>query len=90
MSSKIDRHGQAAILSLAQIELLFAEGLQADRDRTLFGVCLYTAARIAEACSMLSEDVYTSTGKVRDFINIRKAATKGKLATRTIPVIEDL
>jgi integrase/recombinase XerD len=90
MSSKIDRHGQAAILSPTEIELLFTDGLQADRERTLFGLCLYTAARIAEACSMLSEDVYSSTGKVRDFINIRKAATKGKLATRTIPVIEDL
>ncbi|MEG3960126.1 tyrosine-type recombinase/integrase, partial [Microcoleus sp. herbarium2] len=90
MSSKIDRHGQAAILSPAEIELLFADGLQADRDRTLFGICLYTAARIAEACSMLSEDVYTSGGRVRASVNIRKAATKGKLATRTIPVIEDL
>jgi hypothetical protein len=39
---------------------------------------------------MLSEDVYTSTGRVRASVNIRKAATKGKLATRTIPVIEDL
>jgi len=88
--SKVERHGQAAILSPAEIELFFSTGLQADRDRTLFGVCLYTACRIAEACSMLTEDVYTSGGKVRDFINIRKAATKGKLATRTIPVIEDL
>jgi integrase/recombinase XerD len=90
MSNKIDRHGQAAILSPVEIELLFAEGLQADRERALFGLCLYTAARIAEACSILSEDVYSSAGKVRDFINIRKSATKGKLATRTIPVIEDL
>ena len=88
--SKVERHGQAAILSPAEIELLFSAGLQTDRDRTLFGFCLYTACRIAEACSMQSEDVYTSAGKVRDFINIRKSATKGKLATRTIPVIEDL
>jgi integrase/recombinase XerD len=51
---------------------------------------LYTAARIAEACSMLTEDVYTPAGKVRPSVNIRKSATKGKLATRTIPVIEDL
>jgi integrase/recombinase XerD len=87
---KINRHGQAAILSHSEIELLFAEGFQSDRERALFGVCLYTAARIAEACSMLSEDVYTSRGRVRASINIRKAATKGKLATRTIPVIEDL
>ena len=90
MAVKIDRHGQAAILSHPEIELLFAEGLQSDRDRALFGVCLYTAARIAEACSMLTEDVYTPAGRVRASINIRKAATKGKLATRTIPVIEDL
>lgn len=90
MAVKIDRHGQAAILSHAEIELLFAEGLQSDRDRALFGACLYTAARIAEACSMLTNDVYTQAGRVRPSINIRKAATKGKLATRTIPVIEDL
>lgn len=57
---KSDRHGQAAILSPAQIELLFSEGLQTDRDRTLFGFCLYTAARIAEACSMQTEDCYAS------------------------------
>jgi hypothetical protein len=90
MAVKIGGHGQAAILSHPEIELLFSEGLQSDRDRALFGVCLYTAARIAEACSMLTEDVYTSGGRVRASVNIRKAATKGKLATRTIPVIEDL
>ena len=90
MAVKIGGHGQAAILSHPEIELLFSEGLQSDRERALFGVCLYTAARIAEACSMLSEDVYTPAGRVRASINIRKAATKGKLATRTIPVIEDL
>jgi len=89
-SMKINRHGQAVVLSQNEIEFLFAEGLQSDRERVLFGVCLYTAARIAEACSMLSEDVYTPGGKVRSSVNIRKAATKGKLATRTIPVIEDL
>jgi integrase/recombinase XerD len=87
---KINRYGQAVVLSQNEIELLFAEGLQSDRERALFGFCLYTAARIAEACSMLSEDVYTPGGKVRSSVNIRKGATKGKLATRTIPVIEDL
>jgi integrase/recombinase XerD len=87
---KINRYGQAAILSHFEIELLFGQGLQSDRDRALFGLCLYTSARIAEACSMLSEDVYTPAGKVRSSVNIRKGATKGKLATRTIPVIEDL
>ena len=37
---KIEGHGQAAILTQAEIELLFNEGLQSDRDRALFGVCL--------------------------------------------------
>ncbi|MEG3923091.1 tyrosine-type recombinase/integrase [Microcoleus sp. T3_A4] len=87
---KSDRHGQAAILSPAQIELLFTEGLQSDRDRALFGVCLYTAARIAEACSLKTEDCYTTTGQVREEINIRKAATKGQVATRGIPVNPEL
>lgn len=87
---KSDRHGQAAILSPAQIELLFSEGLRTDRDRALFGVCLYTAARRAEACSLRTEDVYTTTGQVREEINLRKDATKGKLATRSFPVILEL
>ncbi len=87
---KIEGHGQAKILTQAEIELLFNEGLQTSRDRALFGVCLYTACRIAEACSLMVKDIYTNTGTVRSTINFRKANTKGKLQTRTIPVIEDL
>ncbi|MGE5655067.1 MAG: tyrosine-type recombinase/integrase [Actinomycetota bacterium] len=60
------------------------------RDRVLFGVCLYTACRIAEACSLMVKDIYTNAGTVRSTINFRKGNTKGKLQTRTIPVIEDL
>ncbi|MEG3838795.1 site-specific integrase [Microcoleus sp. herbarium14] len=87
---KIEGHGQAKILSQEEIELLFNDGLQTDRDRALFGVCLYTACRIAEACSLMVKDIYTNSGAVRSTINFRKANTKGKLQTRTIPVIEDL
>ncbi|MEG4455870.1 tyrosine-type recombinase/integrase [Microcoleus sp. N9_A1] len=87
---KIERHGQAKILTQQEIELLFNKGLQTSRDRTLFGVCLYTACRIAEACSLEVIDIYTARGTVRPTINFRKANTKGKLQTRTIPVIEDL
>lgn len=90
MAVKIARHGQAATLTQYEIELLFCEGFQSDRDRALFGLCLYTACRIAEACATRTEDVYTAGGRVRPNINIRKGDTKGKLATRTIPVIEDL
>ncbi|MCC3505566.1 MAG: site-specific integrase [Microcoleus sp. PH2017_19_SFW_U_A] len=87
---KIEGHGQAKILTQAEIELLFNEGLQTHRDRTLFGVCLYTACRVAEACSLEVVDIYTAKGNVRPTINFRKHNTKGKLQTRTIPVIEDL
>ena len=90
MVVKIDRHGQASVLTSEEIELLFNDGLQSDRDRTLFGVCLFSACRIAEACSLLTKDVYATNTRVRSELIIRKANTKGKLGTRTIPVIEDL
>ena len=84
---KIEGHGQAKILTQGEIELLFNEGLQTHRDRTIFGVCLYTACRVAEACSLEVVDIYTTKGTVRPTINFRKHNTKGKLQTRTIPVI---
>ncbi len=87
---KIDRHGRAKILTQSEIQLLFSLGLQCIRDRALFGICLYTACRINEACTLKTADVYDSKGRVRPELIIRKGATKGKLATRTIPVLEDL
>jgi integrase/recombinase XerD len=86
---KIDRHGQAKILTQSEIQLLFSKGLETDRDRALFGICLYCCCRINEACTLNVNDVY-SKGKVRPELLIRKGNTKGKLATRSIPVIEDL
>jgi integrase/recombinase XerD len=87
---KIERHGQAKILTQQEIELLFTKGLLSCRSRTLIRDCLYTACRIAEACSLMVKDIYTNSGAVRSTINFHKANTKGKLQTRTIPVIEDL
>ncbi len=87
---KIDRHGQAKILTQAEIQLLFSQGLKNNRDRALFGICLYTACRIREACTLLTVDVYDKSGNVRPKLLLRKGNTKGKLATRTIPIIEDL
>jgi integrase/recombinase XerD len=68
---KIEGHGQAKILTQEEIELLFNDGLQTERDRTLFGLCLYTACRIAEACSLMVKDIYTNSGAVRSTINGR-------------------
>lgn len=91
---KIDRHGRAKILTPEEIQLLFSEGFKdnphPERDRALFGICLYTACRINEACTIKTKDVYIGKGAVRDQLMIRKNRTKGKLATRTIPIIEEL
>ena len=87
---KIDRHGKAKILTTEEIQLLFNQGTTKDRDRTLFGVCLYTGTRINECVTLQKIDVYDRYGKVRPELIIRKGNTKNKLATRTIPVLEEL
>jgi integrase/recombinase XerD len=83
---KIDRHGQAKILTQTEIQALFNQGLVNDRDRALFGVCLYCCCRIKEACTLNVNDVYDRSGRVRSELLIRKGNTKGKLATRSIPL----
>ena len=85
---KIDRHGQAKILTPEEIQLIFSpSGLRSLRDRAIFGVCLYAACRINEAVTLRITDVYNRKGSVRSELMIRKGNTKGKLATRTIPII---
>ena len=89
---KINRHGRAKVLTFSEIELLFNEGLiiKPARDRALFAVCLYTACRIRECVTLEIEDVFDLKQQVRPELIIKKGKTKGKLATRTIPVVEDL
>ena len=87
---KIERHGKAKVLNQQEIQLLFNDGLNTLRDRCLFGICLYTAARINEACTLRRIDVYDKKRNVRPELTIRKGNSKGKLATRCIPIGEDL
>ena len=87
---KVNRHGQAKILSTEEITRLFQEGLATDRDRALFGVCFFTGCRISESCSLFTEDVYGANGSVRAKLTLRKGNTKGKLKTRSIPVRPEL
>ena len=87
---KINRHGRAKVITQQEIQLIFTHGLNNDRDRMLFGVCLFSACRIRECVTLQTQDIYTPKGEVRAQFVIRKANTKGKLATRSIPVIEDL
>ncbi len=54
------------------------------------GCSLFTAARILECCTLKTTDIYTHQEQVRSRLIIRKGSTKGKLGTRSIPVIEDL
>ncbi len=82
---KIKGHGQGEILSNEQINSLFTHGLLTPRDKALFGICLYTAARISEACKVIREDcMYFSIP--REKIILRKSNTKGKSSTREIPI----
>lgn len=83
---KIDRHDQAKILSSSELTRLFTDGLKLPRDRALFGICLYTGTRIAEACSLHTKDVYSIDGSLRPRVTIRKATTKGKIETRSVPL----
>jgi integrase/recombinase XerD len=87
---KVNRYERAKILTQSEIQQIFGHGLTNDRDRALFAVCLFNACRIREAVTLQTTDIYTSNGKVKPQLIIRKANTKGKLATRAIPVIEDL
>jgi len=76
---------------IASLALLsYVEGLRTNRDQALFGICLYTAARINEACSLHTVDVYASDGRVRERITFRRATTKGKQETRSVPVSLEL
>lgn len=82
---KVNRYGRAEILTPEQISLLFTEGFVNKRDRALFGVCLYAAARINEACTLFYGDVICLKG-VRDKLVIRFCNTKGKQDTREIDI----
>jgi integrase/recombinase XerD len=87
---KRNRHGKGKILNQSEIQLLFAEGLPDTFYRCLFAIALFSAARINEVCTLLTEDVYDGRGRVRSHLTIRKGNTKGQLGTRTIPIISDL
>lgn len=90
MSGKVNRNGQAKVLTPEELELLFTKGLTTLRDRVLFSICINTACRIAEACQLKYSYVYTDAGEVRDYVTFGKNTTKGKIATRQIPINESL
>ncbi len=81
---KIHDHGKAKVLSHKDLSLLFGIGLQSQRDKSLFGIMLFTGCRVSEALSLTKDDIQG------DHITFRKGVTKGKVATRTIPITPEL
>ena len=82
---KINRFGQSEIFKPEEISLLFRDGFVNVRDRVLFGVCLYGAARINESCTLLKGDLVSPRG-VRGKLIIRAHNTKGGQDTREIQI----
>ena len=82
---KINRFGKAEVLTPDQINLLFNQGFVKPRDLALFGICLYAACRINEACTLFTRDVFGNNG-VRPVLLLRSFNTKGKRDTREIQI----
>ena len=77
---KVDGNGQGKILTPDELRLLFTEGLRSDRDRALFGICLFTGCRVSEALALQTTDIRGGT------LTFRKSTTKGKLKTRVVDI----
>ncbi len=81
---KVDGNGQGKILTADELRLLFTDGLVTPRDRTLFGICLFTGCRVSEALALQTTDMKSGT------ITFRKSTTKGKLKTRVVDIQPNL
>ena len=77
---KVAGNGQGKILTPEELKLLFAEGFTRERDRALFGICLFTGCRVSEALALQTTDIKGGT------LTFRKSTTKGKLKTRVVEI----
>ena len=83
--------GKAAVISQADLDRMFGDGgFQSFRDRALFGLCRYTAARISEVCQMKISDVLMPSGKVKAEIVFRSETTKGEYGQKSVKVSPNL
>ena len=80
---KANRYGQAAVLSTQQLDQLIS-ALPARHHQVLAEVCRRTACRISEGRQLTWGSVTSAA------ITLPKSITKGKLASRTIPVTPQL
>jgi integrase/recombinase XerD len=77
---KVNGNGQAKILTSDELRRLFSDGFTTQRDRVLFGICLFTGCRVSEALSLQTTDIKGET------LTFRKSTTKGKLKTRVVDI----
>jgi integrase/recombinase XerD len=80
---KTNRYGQAAVLTSEQLDSLIL-ALRGQHHRVLAEVCRRTACRISEGRQLTWASI-TSAG-----ITFPKVITKGKLASRTVPMTAKL
>ena len=77
---KVAGNGQGKILTPEELRRLFANGFTRERDRALFGICLFTGCRVSEALGLQITDIKGGT------LTFRKSTTKGKLKTRVVDI----
>jgi integrase/recombinase XerD len=77
---KVNGNGQGKILTPDELRLLFTSGFVSPRDRTLFGICLFTGCRVSEALALQTTDIRGGA------LTFRKSTTKGKLKTRVVDI----
>lgn len=71
--------GQAKVLTQDEIDALLYT-TNNPRDRALIGFLLFCGLRVSEACALSPDDIKGG------MLVLPKAKTKGKLASRTIPI----
>lgn len=77
---KVNGNGRAKILTQAELNRLFERGFVTPRDKALFAITYYCACRISEALALTTNDIAGAT------VTLRKSTTKGKIATRVLPM----
>ena len=79
--------------NLRRLPLYHCSLIQRDCRLSEIERCLasaFTRLRGSEACSLHTADVYGADGRVCDRITFRRATTKGKQETRSVPVSPEL
>lgn len=77
---KVRGNGRAKIFTQVELDRLFERGLVTPKDRLLFAITYYCGCRVSEALALTTDDL------VSGVVTLRKVTTKGKSATRTLPM----